>query len=144
MRHFRFGARDNSTGQIAFSLHAYRLVYRNILVLVHSLVIVPIVLIIFPHPIEWLRLLEIGPGICAHHYQRVAVSVLLGMISARFRDVPPIVANIVQVVFFLTPIMWRQRTWRVQVVRHFQPAISASMLSRALLGHIMGVRKNTT
>ena len=28
------------------------------------------------------------------------------MISARFRDVPPIVASIVQVVFFMTPVMW--------------------------------------
>jgi len=31
---------------------------------------------------------------------------LLGMICARFRDVPPIVASIVQVVFFVTPIVW--------------------------------------
>ena len=36
----------------------------------------------------------------------VAVSVLVGMISARFRDVPPIVANIVTVVFFIPPIFW--------------------------------------
>jgi ABC-type polysaccharide/polyol phosphate export permease len=92
--------------KLPFSLHAYRLVYRNILVLVHSLVIVPIVLIVFPHPIEWLRLLELGPGFVLIAINGVAVSVLLGMISARFRDVPPIVANIVQVVFFITPIMW--------------------------------------
>jgi len=91
--------------KLPFSLHAYRLVYRNILVLVHSLVIVPIVLIIFPHPIEWLRLLELGPDLCS------SLSTGGGQRSARhdlraFRDVPPIVANIVQVVFFLTPIMW--------------------------------------
>ena len=92
--------------KLPFSLHAYRLVYRNILVLTHSLVIVPIVLIIFPHPVEWLRLLELGPGFVLIATNGVAVSVLLGMISARFRDVPPIVANIVQVVFFITPIMW--------------------------------------
>jgi ABC-2 type transport system permease protein/lipopolysaccharide transport system permease protein len=92
--------------KLPFSLHAYRLVYRNILVLAHNLVIVPIVLVIFPHPIEWLRLLELGPGFVLIAINGVAVSILLGMISARFRDVPPIVANIVQVVFFITPIMW--------------------------------------
>jgi ABC-type polysaccharide/polyol phosphate export permease len=31
---------------------------------------------------------------------------LLGLLCARFRDVPQLVANLVQVVFFVTPIMW--------------------------------------
>jgi ABC-type polysaccharide/polyol phosphate export permease len=34
------------------------------------------------------------------------VSILLGMLSARYRDVPPIVTSFVQVVFFITPIFW--------------------------------------
>lgn len=92
--------------KLPFSLHAYRLVYRNVLVLAHSFVIVPIVLIIFPHPVEWLRLLGLIPGLVLIAINGVAVSVLLGMVSARFRDVPPIVANIVQVLFFTTPILW--------------------------------------
>jgi ABC-2 type transport system permease protein/lipopolysaccharide transport system permease protein len=35
------------------------------------------------------------------------VSILLGLLSARFRDIPLIVASIVQVVFFITPVIWR-------------------------------------
>ena len=31
---------------------------------------------------------------------------LLGMVSARYRDIPPIVASAVQVIFFVTPIFW--------------------------------------
>ena len=92
--------------KLPFSLHAYRLVYRNLLILLHNFVIIPIVLMIFPQPIEWLRLLELGPGLALIVLNGVWVSILLGMISARFRDVPPIVASIVQVVFFITPIFW--------------------------------------
>ena len=92
--------------RLPFSLHAYRLVYRNVLTLAHSFVIVPIVLAIFPHPIEWPRLIVLGPGLLLMTISGVAVSILLGMISARFRDVPPIVANVVTVVFFITPIFW--------------------------------------
>jgi homopolymeric O-antigen transport system permease protein len=92
--------------KLPFSLHAYRLVYRNFLVLAHSFVIIPIVLIIFPHPIGWMRLLEIVPGLVVLMINGVAISTLLGMICARFRDVPPIVASVVQVLFFLTPIFW--------------------------------------
>lgn len=92
--------------KLPFSLHAYRLVYRNVLVLLHSFVIVPIVLVLFPHPVVGLRLLELGPGLALIVLNGVWVSLLLGMISARFRDVPPIVASAVQVVFFITPIFW--------------------------------------
>jgi ABC-type polysaccharide/polyol phosphate export permease len=92
--------------KLPFSLHAYRLVYRNVLILAHSCVIIPIVLIIFPHPIAWIRLFEIIPGLLLAAVNGVAVSIFLGMVCARFRDVPPIVASIVQVVFFVTPIMW--------------------------------------
>lgn len=92
--------------KLPFSLHAYRLVYRNLLTLAHNFVIVPIVLLIYPHPIDWLRLLELVPGLVLITITGVWASILLGMISARFRDVPPIVASIVQVVFFMTPVMW--------------------------------------
>jgi ABC-2 type transport system permease protein/lipopolysaccharide transport system permease protein len=92
--------------KLPFSLHAFRLAYRNVLVLAHSFVIIPIVLIIFPHPIAWIRLFEIFPGLLLAAVNGVAISIFLGMMCARFRDVPPIVASVVQVIFFLTPIMW--------------------------------------
>ena len=37
----------------------------------------------------------------------VWVTLLLGMLCARFRDVGEIVASLMQVLFFLTPILWR-------------------------------------
>jgi ABC-2 type transport system permease protein/lipopolysaccharide transport system permease protein len=92
--------------KLPFSLHAYRLVYRNVLILLHNFVIVPVVLIMFPQPIVWPRLLELVPGLALLILNGIWVSILLGMVSARFRDVPPIVASIVQVVFFITPIFW--------------------------------------
>jgi homopolymeric O-antigen transport system permease protein len=92
--------------RLPFSLHVYRLVYRNILVLAHNFVIVPIVLLLYPPPIEWPRLVLLIPGMALILINGVSLSFLLGMISARFRDVPPIVLNIVQVVFFVTPIFW--------------------------------------
>ena len=58
------------------------------------------------------------------------------MVSARFRDVPPIVASIVQVVFFITPIFWPaaalgEHRWLAQ----FNPLYAALDVMRApLLG----------
>lgn len=92
--------------KLPFSLHAFRLVYRNVLILAHNFVIIPIVLVLYPHPIQPIRLLELIPGLLLTIINGIAVSILLGMICARFRDVPPIIASIIQVVFFVTPIFW--------------------------------------
>ena len=109
--------------KLPFSLHAYRLVYRNVLILAHNFVIIPIVLVIFPHRIEWTRLLELVPGLVLVALNGVWISIFLGMISARFRDVPPIVASIVQVVFFMTPIVWPAAGARQSRGGQFQSAV---------------------
>jgi ABC-2 type transport system permease protein/lipopolysaccharide transport system permease protein len=122
--------------KLPLSLHAYRLVYRNLLILLHNFAIVPIVFLIFPKPVVWLQILELGPGLGLILLNGVWVSILLGMISARFRDVPPIVASIVQVLFFITPIFWPatalgEHRWLAE----FNPLYAAIDVMRApLLG----------
>src|SRR5215472_3512442 len=88
-----------------FSLHAYRAVCRNLLVLAHSLVIIPVGLVAFHVSVDW-HVVEAGAGLALMAINGVWISIFLGMLSARFRDVPPIVANFMQVGFFVTPVFW--------------------------------------
>jgi homopolymeric O-antigen transport system permease protein len=91
--------------RMPFSVHAWRTVYRNLIVLAHNMVIVPLVLIIFRVPVGW-SVVVIVPALAILTINGIWVSILLGMISARYRDVPPIVMSFVQVIFFVTPIFW--------------------------------------
>jgi homopolymeric O-antigen transport system permease protein len=91
--------------RMPFSIHAWRTVFRNVIVLAHNMVIVPVVLIVFDVPVGW-SVVYILPALAILVIDGVWVSILLGMISARYRDVPPIVFSFVQVVFFVTPIFW--------------------------------------
>ncbi|MDB5410304.1 MAG: ABC-type transport system, permease protein [Rhodospirillales bacterium] len=90
---------------LPFSIHVYRLVYRNFLVFLHNFAIVPVVLLAFPTPIGP-DILLIVPALLLLAVNGAWISTLFGMLSARFRDVPPILTNIVQVLFFVTPIFW--------------------------------------
>ena len=91
--------------RMPFSMHAWRTVCRNLIVLAHNIVIVPLVLIIFHVPVDW-TVIFIVPAFVILTINGIWISILLGMISARYRDVPPIVMSLVQVVFFVTPIFW--------------------------------------
>jgi ABC-type polysaccharide/polyol phosphate export permease len=47
------------------------------------------------------------PGLLLLLVNALWCSTLLGMLSARFRDLPQIVASILQIAFFATPVIWR-------------------------------------
>lgn len=88
-----------------FSIHAYRMVTRNFIVLAHNFVIVPIILVMFSVPVGW-GALQIFPALALIAINGVWLGTFFGMAGARFRDIPQILANIVQVLFFVTPVFW--------------------------------------
>ena len=90
---------------LPFSVHAYRTVYRNLIVMAHSLIILPPVAFFFHVPVGWITLSAI-PGLLVLCINGIWFSLLFGMASARYRDIPPIVQNFVTVLFFVTPIFW--------------------------------------
>ncbi len=90
---------------IPFSIHAYRVVCRNFFVFAHNLVIVPVGLVIFAIPVDW-HLVEVVAGCVVLAVNGVWVAIFLGIFSARFRDIAPIVGSFLQVAFFLTPVFW--------------------------------------
>ncbi|HEY1798039.1 MAG TPA: ABC transporter permease [Stellaceae bacterium] len=90
---------------IPFSIHAYRVVCRNLIVLGHNLLIVPIGLVVLHIPVRAV-IWQIVPAVVVLALDGVWVCLLLGMVAARFRDIAPIVASALQMTFFLTPVIW--------------------------------------
>lgn len=87
------------------SIYVYQMLWRNLLIFAHNMCIYVILLPFFDFNIGWVTLLAI-PGLALVLVIGFWVGVILGTLSARFRDVPPIIASITQVAFFLTPIFW--------------------------------------
>jgi ABC-2 type transport system permease protein/lipopolysaccharide transport system permease protein len=52
------------------------------------------------------------PGLMLVVLNGTVVSLTIGIISARFRDVPQIINSIVQILFFITPIFWKTGSLR--------------------------------
>jgi ABC-2 type transport system permease protein len=87
------------------SLHVYRLVWRQTLFFLHNLVIWGILVIIFPQPLSWSVLLAL-PAFAVLVLNGAWIAVLSGIVATRFRDIPPIIASLTQLLFFMTPIVW--------------------------------------
>lgn len=119
--------------RMPFSIHAYRAVFRNLIVLAHNLIIVPVGIVLFALPVDW-HLLMLVPALLVLAINGVWISLLLGLVSARFRDIPPIVASLLQVLFFLTPVIWplsALKEW--QIIATANPFFAAVDVLRAPL-----------
>ena len=75
---------------LPLSVHVYRLLWRNLLILFHNALVFVVVAAVFGVWPGWAGLLAL-PGLVLLCLNGLWVALLLGIVSARFRDVPPIV-----------------------------------------------------
>lgn len=90
---------------LPLSVHVYRLLWRCLIILAHNaliFVVIALALQIWP---GWTGLLAL-PGLALLCLNGIWAALLLGLLSARFRDVPPIVESLMRIAFFVTPVMW--------------------------------------
>lgn len=92
--------------KLPLSIHALRCVWRNLLVFGHNFLIIIVVLLLY-RPGDVLLYLLFPAGLIAAAANGLWLAVLFGLLGARFRDIPQTIATLVQVMFFLTPVMWR-------------------------------------
>ncbi|SHO66930.1 lipopolysaccharide transport system permease protein [Pseudoxanthobacter soli DSM 19599] len=83
-----------------------RLLVRNLIAFGHNIIILPIVFLLFEVVPSWTVVLAI-PGLLLLLVAGFLLALLFGLLSTRFRDLPQIIQNLIQVLFFVTPVMWR-------------------------------------
>ncbi|REE74396.1 ABC-2 type transport system permease protein [Rhodococcus wratislaviensis] len=99
----------------ALSVHVYRLVWRQLLLFAHNLVIYVIMLFAFGvwRHLTWMSLAAI-PAIALIVVNAAWVSIMFGIFSTRYRDIAPILGSMTLLLFVLTPIMWTTQSLEAQ------------------------------
>jgi len=116
-------------------------IWRNLIIFMHNFVVYIPVMLMFSVDVNantfWLLLSAPLMLLCI-----TWVSFLLGILSVRYRDVPPIIASILTVLFFLTPVMWKsEQLGRYEQYVYWNPVTHIIELIRApLLGQALPVQ----
>lgn len=94
--------------KLPYTLYIHRIVARNLIIFFHNTLVILPVLAIFHHvaKVNW-NTLFIVVGIFIVYVNAIFYGLILAMVGARFRDISQIIKSLIQVVFFLTPVMWR-------------------------------------
>jgi homopolymeric O-antigen transport system permease protein len=120
-----------------YSVQIFRMLWRNAIIFAHNLAIYLVVMVLFNIRPNGALLFAL-PGFLLICLNGLWLGFVLGAMSARFRDLQPLVVNIAQIFFYVTPIVWRpeQLPDHPEVI-HFNPFYYFVELLRApLLGTI--------
>ncbi len=122
--------------KLPYTVHVMRVIWRNLIIFAHNMIVVIVVLMIFPPGWDW-HLMLFPLAVLMLAVNAIWVGLLLGLLCARFRDISPIVASLLQVAFFLTPVMWRpemlgRHQWALQLnpLYYFLEIIRAPLLGQ--------------
>jgi len=119
------------------SIHVYRVLWSNLIILAHNIWIFVIVALWYRLNPGWTVLLA-APALLLFLVNGLWIGLLLGLLSARFRDIPLIVGSILQIAFFITPVFWKPEmlTGRMMLL-HANPFYYFVEIMRApLLGNV--------
>jgi lipopolysaccharide transport system permease protein len=92
--------------RMPFSVFSMRTLTRNVIALGHNIIVIVVVFAIFAVWPTW-EAVEAIPGLALWVIDALALTLLLGAFCARFRDIQPIVNSIMQIAFFMTPVIWK-------------------------------------
>ncbi|QEH95344.1 ABC transporter permease [Gluconobacter thailandicus] len=128
------------SSRLPLLLQAVRVVVRNAIVFGHN-IIVPLGVFAIYHVWPGASALLAIPSLLLWGIDGFAASMLLGALCARFRDIPPIVGALMQIVFYVTPVIWQpeQLAGKARFLL-YNPFYALLEIVRApLLGHVPSV-----
>lgn len=91
--------------KIPLYVHVLRVVWKNIITFGHNLIILPLLFLVIRQAVSW-QIVFVIPGLLVLIVNLTWLATLLGSLSSRFRDLPPIITSLLTVAFYLTPVMW--------------------------------------
>jgi lipopolysaccharide transport system permease protein len=87
-------------------IYVFQVMWRNLVILAHNFIIVLILLAIYGVK-DWAVLPIFIPALLLYLANALWVAMLAGLLSARFRDLPQIISALIQIAFYVTPIIYR-------------------------------------
>lgn len=127
---------------VPLTVHVLRRLWCNFILFLHNFVIILIVLILFgqDRPLPSVYFI---PALLAVVALLFFLSVILGIVCTRFRDIAQIVAVFLQLAYFFTPIFWMKKvlSGKYLLVTELNPFYHMIELVRApLLGSVPEIR----
>jgi len=135
---------SNSSGiilhvRLPLFVHVMRVLWKNVVIFFHNILIFPFVGLFLGLKVN-LNLLFVVPGFILVCLNIGWIMLALATVCCRFRDITQVITNILQILFYLTPIIWMVQTlpentslWMIELnpLYHLLELIRAPLLGKS-------------
>jgi ABC-type polysaccharide/polyol phosphate export permease len=106
---------------LPLSTYVYEMVWRSLIAFIFSAIVLVVVLVVYRVPVTpSFPFFLVGLALIA--VNGIFVALILGIVCLRFRDVTEMVASLMRIAFFLTPILWEPGMLRSRAyIAEFNP-----------------------
>lgn len=123
--------------KLPYLSHILRLVWRNLIIFFHNLLVFVGVALIFKINLGW-GVLMFFPALLLTLIVLASIAIAIALLGTRFRDLPPLISSFIMVVFFVSPITWKadmlgQGSWiiRLNPVAYFLDLLRSPLLGQS-------------
>lgn len=124
--------------KLPYSLYIHRAASRNIIIFFHNLLVMIPIYVFFHDGVQInFYSLMLLPNLALIYINSIFYGLILAMIGARYRDIFQIIKSLIQVAFFVTPVMWNPAVLpaKYQYLMYFNPFyIFVELLRAPLIG----------
>lgn len=93
--------------KLPYSVYVHRIIVRSLIVFFHNIVVMIPLYIIYHQTVKInVYTLMLIPGLMLIYINAFFYGMVLSMLGARYRDILQFIRSLIQVAFFVTPIMW--------------------------------------
>lgn len=126
---------------LPYSIYVFRVICRNLYLLAHNLIIIIVIFQFFNIEVFNFNIYVI-PQFILGIINLVWMAYILAIISTRYRDINPIINNGLQLIFYLTPIIWMTEQVKdniyINTFMNYNPFYYIIMALRSIIeGNIM-------
>jgi lipopolysaccharide transport system permease protein len=120
--------------RLPYSVYVLRVLMRTFIIFLHNIVVLIPLYFFFHIQLNYTFLLII-PGIILLLLNAYFYGFILALIGARYRDLAQLITSVIQIIFFVTPIMWNPVTLpeKYQIYIKLNPAAQLIEVLRAPL-----------
>ncbi|MCW8445042.1 ABC transporter permease [Fluoribacter gormanii] len=125
--------------KLPYILYVFRLTWRHVIIFFHNALVYCAVALYFQVPLNW-AIVYVIPGLLLIILNLISAGLILSILGTKYRDIPPIINSLIQVMFFITPISWNANLLPNSAIIVFNPLnYFIDLIRMPLLGQVPGL-----
>ncbi len=112
--------------KLPYSVFIFKVIFKNLIIFLHNSLVILFVFLIYP-PLNYHFLWLLPLSFILLFINFIWIGIFLSLFCTRYRDLNQLVSNVMQILFFMTPVLWK-----IEMLQNYQQFENINILYHML------------